>query len=67
MLLAGRGLRIHLRNHRLNLAELPGELGGTLAGVLIDPVHAGATVLAHVVHAVVHVHRAVVPAENKLS
>jgi len=67
VLLAGRGLWIHLRDHRLDLAELAGELGGTLAGVLIDPVHAGAPVLAHVVHAIVHIHRAVVPAEKYLN
>ena len=63
VLLAGRGLWIHLCHHGLYLAELAGELGGTLAGVLVDPVHAGAAVLAHVVLTVVHVGRAVIPAE----
>jgi hypothetical protein len=59
MLLTGRGLGVQLRNHRLYLAELARELGGTLAGVLVDPVHAGAAVLAHVVETVVHVAGAV--------
>ena len=59
VLLAGRGLRVQLRHHRLDLAELPRELGRTLARVLVDAVATRAAVLAHVRGAVVHVGGAV--------
>ena len=46
-------------DHGLDLAKLAGELGRAGARVLVDPVDAGAAVLAHVVRAVVDVGRAV--------
>jgi hypothetical protein len=64
MLLTGRGLWVHLCNHWLYLTELPREFCGAFARVLVDPVHAGAAILAHVVQAVVHVCRAIVTTEK---
>ena len=47
----------------LYLTELPGELWRTLTAVLVDAIPAGPPVLTHVVGAVVHVGRAVLPDE----
>ena len=45
VLLAWRSLWVELSDHGLNLAIVSGELRGTPTRVLIDPVHADATVL----------------------
>ena len=49
VLLAWRSLWVELSDHGLNLAIVSGELRGTPTRVLIDPVHADATVLPQVV------------------
>jgi hypothetical protein len=63
VLLAGRGLWVQVRHHRLDFTELAGELSRALTGVLVDPVPARGAVLAHVVRTVVHICRAVLPGE----
>ena len=59
VLLTGRGLGVQMSHHRLNLAKFSRELGRTLARVLIYSVSTRASVLAHVIGAIVHVGRAV--------
>ena len=49
VLLAWRSLWVELSDHGLNLAIVSGELRGAPTRVLIDPVHADATVLPQVV------------------
>ena len=63
VLLTRRGLGVQVRHHRLNLAKLARVLRRTLARVLIDPVTTRASVLTHVIGAVVHIGRAVLSHE----
>lgn len=55
MVLAWRRLRIHHCHHWRALAELSGEVGRTLAHVIVDAVDAASAVLTHVILAVVDV------------
>ena len=59
VLLTRRGLGVEMSHHRLNLAKLARVLGRTLASVLIYPVSTRASVLTHIVFAVVNICRAV--------
>ena len=45
MLLAGRRLRVVERHHRTRLAELAGEVAGTLTRVAVHTVNTGRAVL----------------------
>ena len=63
VLLARRGLWVEVGHHRLDLAELAGEVCRALARVLVGAVSARAAVLAHVVGTVVNVGRAVLANE----
>ena len=59
VLLTRRGLGIEVSHHRLNLAKLARVLGRALARVLIYPVSTRASILTHVICAVVHICRAI--------
>ena len=65
VLLARGGLRVEMGNHWFNLAELPGELSGAFASVLVRSVTTRSPVLAHMVGAVVNVGRAVLANEAR--
>lgn len=67
VVLAGRRLRVHHRDHWRAFAELARELARTLAVVGVDSVHADTAVLAHVILAVVYVLRAISAAEAWLA
>ena len=59
VLLTRRGLGVEVSDHRLNLAKFARVLGRTLARVLIYPVSTRASILTHVISAVVHICRAI--------
>lgn len=59
MILAGRRLRIHHGNQWCAFAEFPGKFVRTFAHVIVDAVDANATILTHVILAVVNVFGAV--------
>ena len=59
VLLARGGLRVEMGDHWFNLAELPGELSGAFASVLVRSVTTRSPVLAHMVGTVVNIGGAV--------
>lgn len=67
VVLAGRRLRVHHRDHWRAFAELAGKLARTLAVVGVNAVYADTSVLAHVIFAIVNVLGAISAAEAWLA
>ena len=55
VILTGRRLWIHHRDHRRSFAEFTGVFLRAFAVIIVDAIHANATILAHVILAVINI------------